>query len=134
MVRVAVIARPRGPGLESAEHVSHSRSSASSAGSLRSDSPPPAQELLDRIVDPFLVTDLGQGQVRLLLERLFELAVELARAIGALDLAVAEEVALGQELVAEQVDALAVVLAPVVAVGEVEDVDVPVDRGMLGRR
>src|ERR1700679_3946738 len=47
--------------------------------------PPSSQELLDRIIDPFLVADLGKGQVVLILEGLFELAVELARAVGALD-------------------------------------------------
>ena len=92
----------------------------------------PAEEFLDRLVDPVLITDLGQGQVRHVLEGFFQFSVELARAVGALDLAVAEEVALGQELVAQEADALAVVLAPVVAVGEVEDVDVPVGRGVVG--
>ena len=64
-------------------------------------SPPSSQELLDRIVDPFLVADLGKGQVFLVLEGLFELAIELARAVGALDLAVAEQVALGEKVVAQ---------------------------------
>src|SRR5262249_513982 len=75
--------------------------------------------------------DFRQGEVFLILEGLLELAVELARAVGAFDLAVAEEVALGQELVAEQVDAVPVVLAPVVAVGEMEHVDVPLHLAVL---
>src|SRR5580765_8420890 len=86
---------------------------------------PSAEEFLDRVVDAFLVTDLRQRQVRLFVECLFQLAIELPRAVRALDLTVAKQVALGQELVAQQADALAVVFAPVVAVGEVEDVDVP---------
>src|SRR5271157_642317 len=90
----------------------------------------PSQKLLDRIVDSFLVTDLGEGEIRDFVEGFLELAVELARSVGALDLPVAEEVALGQELVAQEADAVAVILAPVVAVGEVEYVDVPVDGGM----
>src|SRR5262245_21608619 len=50
----------------------------------------PAQELLDRVEDPFLVADLGEGQVGHVLEGLLELSEELARAVRALDLAVAE--------------------------------------------
>src|SRR3954467_13964980 len=85
-----------------------------------------AQEGLDRVEDRVLVADLRQGEVGEVVEGLLQLAVELARAVGTLDLAVAEEVALRQERVAQHPDALAVVLAPVVAVGEVQDVDVPV--------
>src|SRR5262245_23019205 len=94
-------------------------------------SPPSSQELLDRVVDSFLVSDLRERQVFFFLESLFELAIELARSVRAFDLAVAEEVALGEELVAEQADAVAVVFPPVVAVREVEDVDVPVDLRVL---
>ena len=55
---------------------------------------------------------------------------ELPRPVRALDLAVAEQVHLGQDLRLEQLDALdGVVDRPVVAVAEVERVDVP-----LGRR
>src|SRR5437763_1138372 len=54
----------------------------------------PPQKLLDGIVDPVLVTDLGEREVRYVLESLFQFPVELAGAVGALDLAVAEEVAL----------------------------------------
>src|SRR5271157_49770 len=104
---------------------SRHRCDSSSTGSAS-----PSQKLLDRIVDSFLVTDLGEGEIRDFVEGFLELAVELARAVRALDLPVAEEVALGQELVAQEADAVAVILSPVVAVGEVEHVDVPVDGGM----
>src|SRR5262245_62059172 len=86
------------------------------SATARSSSAPTAQELLDRVEDPFFISDFRQRQVRLLVEGFLQLAVELARAVWALDLPVAEEVALGQELVAQEADALAVVLAPVVAV------------------
>src|SRR4029077_15662566 len=83
-------------------------------------SPSSSQEFLDRVVDAFFIADLRERQVFLLLERLFELAIEFARAVGALDLSVAEQVAFWEQLVAEQADAVAVVFAPVVAVGKME--------------
>src|SRR5262249_34376165 len=83
---------------------------------------PPSQEFFDRIVDSFLVANLGKCQVLLLLERLLELAIKLTRPIRAFNLSVTEQVAFGEEMVAEQADAVAVVFAPVVAVGEEKDV------------
>ena len=56
----------------------------------------------------------------------FQFANELTAAVGAFDLAVAEEIHLGQQVVLQEIDAAVGVAArPVVAVGEVEDVDVP---------
>ncbi len=91
-----------------------------------------AEEFLDGVHDAFLVADLGEGEVGEFLEGFLEFPVELSGAVGALHLAVAEEVALGEDLVLEQADALVVVLTPVVSVGEVEDVDVPVGGGVVG--
>jgi hypothetical protein len=69
-----------------------------------------------------------------LVEVLAQVLDELPRAVGALDLAVAEHVHLRQQLaLLEQLDAAhRVVHRPVVAVGEVERVDVPLGRGVLG--
>ena len=56
----------------------------------------------------------------------FQFPNELAAAVGAFDLAVAEEVDFRQQVALQQVDAaIGVAARPVVAVGEVEDVDVP---------
>src|SRR5262245_42759137 len=91
-------------------------------------SPAPSQEFLDRIVDSFFITYLGEGKVGNFVKSFLELPVEFARAVGALDLSVAEKVALGQELIAQEVDAVTVIFAPVVAIGEVEHVNVPIER------
>src|SRR5271156_425321 len=94
-------------------------------------SPSAPQKLLNRVIDAFLVAYLRQRQVVFVFKRFFQLPIELARTIWALDLAVAEQVALGKKLVAQKPDALAVVFAPVVSVGKMEHVDIPVGLGML---
>ena len=70
----------------------------------------------------------GGDQTLLLAQRVVQVLLELARAVGALHLAVAELVDARQDLVAQQVDdtALRVARRPVVAVRVVERVDVPV--------
>ena len=68
-------------------------------------------------------------------EVLLQVLDELAGAVGALHLAVGEHVALGQELGLEELDAgERVVHRPVVAVGEVEGVDVPLRGRVVARR
>ena len=70
--------------------------------------------------------DLRDHQAVVLVEVLVEVLDELPRAVGALDLAVAEEVHLGEDVRLQELDALdGVVDRPVVAVGEVKRVDVP---------
>src|SRR6185503_10548804 len=89
-------------------------------------SPPAPQELADARDDPVLVGDVGRDEFVAAGEALIEVVLELARAVRALHLSVAEEVRLRDELLVEQAQALGGVAAgPVVAVGEVEAVDVP---------
>ena len=65
----------------------------------------------------------------LIAEMLFEVLVELARAVAALDLAVAEHVAHRQQRLLQELQAKPRVLArPVVAVGKVERIDIPLRR------
>src|SRR5260370_23168957 len=54
-----------------------------------------------------------------------DILVEFAAAVRALHLSVAEQIQLGQKLVVEQFDAVRRSIAPVVAVGKVEGVNVP---------
>ena len=58
-----------------------------------------------------------------------DIFVEFAAAVRALHLSVAEQIQLGQKLVVEQFDAVRRIIAPVVAVGKVEGVDVPLVGG-----
>ena len=57
-----------------------------------------------------------------------DVLIELAAAVGALHLPVAEQVHLRQQPLGQDLDAVRDVVAPVVAVGEVEAVDVPLVR------
>src|SRR5919198_5313771 len=93
---------------------------------------PLAEELLDAPVDRVLVGDLGERHVLLRPDGLAQILDELARAVRALHLPVAEQVYDGQDAVLQQLDAQArVVGAPVVAVREVERRDVPRRRTVL---
>src|SRR5580704_3765667 len=93
---------------------------------------PLPQEVADRLHDGVLALDLRDHQAVVLVEVLVEILDELAGAVRALDLAVAEQVHLWQDLRLEDVDALdRVVDRPVVAVGEVKRVDVPLRRGEI---
>src|SRR5262245_62228337 len=86
-----------------------------------------AEEGLDRLGHVAAVVDRGRDQDLLVAEGRVEVLLELARAVGALDLAVAELVDAREDLVAQHRDAqLGVARGPVVAVGVVERVDVPV--------
>src|SRR5436309_11808394 len=97
-------------------------------GAARGGSTSGAEELLDRAEDGVAVGDPAADDVVALAEHLVDVLVELARAVGALDLAVAEQVQLRQQPLVEDLDAVRDVVAPVVAVGEVEGVDVPLVR------
>src|SRR6187401_152869 len=88
-----------------------------------------AQEVADRLHDRFLALDLRHHQAVVLVEVLVQILDELTRSVRALDLAVAEQVHLRQDLGLQQLHALdGVVDRPVVAVAEVERVDVPLRR------
>src|SRR5262245_34150426 len=91
-----------------------------------------AQELLDRPEDGVAVGDAAAHDVVALAQHLVDVLVELARAVGALHLPVAEQVQLRQQLVLQDLHAGGDVVAPVVAVGEVEGVHVPLVRGVAG--
>src|SRR5262245_42828882 len=71
-------------------------------GPLACTSLPSPQKLLDRIVNALFVVDLRESQVFLLFKCFFELSVEFARAVRALDLAVTEKIALREKLVSQQ--------------------------------
>src|SRR5580693_365643 len=92
----------------------------------RGGSLPCPQELLDRIVDRFLAVDLRQDQVLELVDHFPQLADVVARAVGAFHLAVAEQVAAGEQIGSERLQAALVVFAPVVAVRELKAINVPV--------
>src|SRR4051812_36078934 len=91
-------------------------------------SPSGPQKFLDRAQDRIAVGDAAGDHVLFLVDHLVDVLEELARAVGAFDLAVAEQVELGEQLLVEDVDAVGDVVAPVVAVGEVEGVQVPLVR------
>src|SRR5579883_177997 len=85
-----------------------------------------SQKLLDRTDDRVLVADLARDDALVLTEVLPQVLDELPGAVGALDLAVREHVRARQDPLLEQIHAeQRVVHRPVVAVGEVERVDVP---------
>src|SRR5579862_5167402 len=86
------------------------------------------QELLDRTQNRLAVRNPARDHVVLLLQKLRDVLVKLAAAVGALDLAVAEQVQLRQQRLLQELNAVRAVVAPVVAVGEVEGVDVPLAR------
>src|SRR5690606_3726796 len=106
----------------SAIRVSTTRATGSRRGASRAF----AQELLDRSDDGVLVADLAGGDPLVFAEVLPQVFDELARAVRAFDLPVREHVHPRQELLLEEIDAReGVVHRPVVAVGEMERVDVP---------
>src|SRR4051812_39767487 len=77
-------------------------------------SAPGAEELLDRIEDGVAVGDAAAHDVLALAEHLVNVFVKLARAVGALDLSVAEQVQLRQQFLVQQLDTVRDVIAPVV--------------------
>ena len=85
-----------------------------------------AEERLDRVVDVILGIDPA-GQDALVAAQMFVQDVdEIAAAVGAGDLAVAEHVGDGKQLILEDFDAVAAVgLGGVVTIGKMEQVDVP---------
>src|ERR1019366_6884472 len=83
------------------------------------------QKLLDRTQNRLAVRDSARHYVVLLFQELRDVLVELAAAVGAFDLAVPEQIQLGQQRLLQELDAVRAVVAPVVAVGEMEGVDVP---------
>ena len=85
-----------------------------------------AQKRLDRVEDRLFRGDLAEDQVFVLVDDPPQFADIVAGTVRALNLSVAEQVADRQDLLDEQPRALAVVLPPVVPVGELEAVDVPV--------
>ena len=90
------------------------------------------EETLDGFVDVFLGVDAVGDEVGGVGELVVEDVDEVAGAVGAGDLAVAEEVDLGEEGVEEEAAAVAGVgFGAVVAVGEVEEVDGPLVGGVV---
>jgi len=93
------------------------------------------RNVLDRPENPVLVPDLAEDHALVPVAGDFlELAQVIARAVGALHLAVAEQVQLRQQNLGQQFKAVRNVIAPVVAVGEMEGVDVPLVRSVAGVR
>src|SRR5207247_5442604 len=90
--------------------------------------PAPPEKCLQGIVDRLPVGDFGEREVLVPIELPLELADKRALAVVALHLPVAEEVHAGQELLGQKLHARGVVFSPIVAVGEVKKVDVPVRR------
>ena len=100
--------------------------------------------MLDRIVDRLLAVDLRKDEVLEPIANPPQLAEIIPRAVGALDLPVTKQIADGKYLRGEQFEAADVIFAPVVAVGELEAIDVPLRgrkvagddllRGVIGAR
>src|SRR6266850_2040139 len=65
-------------------------------------SPPLAQEVLDRLQDPVAVGDLRGDHALVARELSVEVLLELARAVGAAHLSVAEDVAAREDVLLEQ--------------------------------
>ena len=84
--------------------------------------------------DRLAVRDAADHHVLVVVDQLVDVLEELAAAVGRLDLTVPEQVQLRQHLLGQQLDALGHVVAPVVAVGEVEGVDVPLRSAGSGSR
>src|SRR5690606_28178833 len=102
-----------------------------SRGGTRAASAALPEKLLDRLQDRVPILDLRKHQV-VRLHVPLQRVQELTAAVPALDLAVAEQVAHRQQAFAQQREALLVVAAaPVVAVREVEHVDVPLLRRVV---
>ena len=84
------------------------------------------EESLNRIVNIILRIHPARQHPRLFFHMLVQHVDEVSRAIRRRDLAVAEHIADGQQLFLQELDAItAVGFAAVVAVAEVEQVDVP---------
>src|SRR5690606_16909538 len=83
-----------------------------------------AEEIADRAHDGVAIANFARDQPVVVLEMLAQVLDELPRAVGALDLAVAEHVGRWKKLLPHELDAeQRVVDAPVVAVGKMEGVD-----------
>ena len=94
---------------------------------------PLPQKIFDRLQNAFFVLDLRENH-RLVLdsEMLFQILIELPRAVARLDLAVAKRVARRDQTLLENFHAQARVLArPVVAVGEMKRINVPIRRRII---
>src|SRR5579862_2255661 len=88
-----------------------------------------AQEVLDRVRNPFAVADLAGQHLRVLREAVVQVLLELSAAVRALHLAVAEHVHAREQVVVQELHAaLGVLASPVVAVRKVERIDVPLGR------
>src|SRR6266545_379215 len=90
-----------------------------------------AQKLLDRPENRLAVGDAAGDHVLAFAEQLVDVLEELAAAVGALHLPVTEQVQPRQQFLRQDLDAVRDVVAPVVAVGEVEGVNVPLIRRIL---
>ena len=87
------------------------------------------QELPNRLDDRVAVVDFARDQLLVAGEVLFEVFDELPRAIGAIDLAVAKDVGSREQEFLQNIDTeQSVIDAPVVAIREMEGVDVPFAR------
>jgi hypothetical protein len=90
---------------------------------------PGTQEEFDGIVNRLLVFNFGENQILLRLSKFVLQASNIfAATVGTLDLAIAKQVAVRQQLILEQVKALGVVFSPVVPIGELEEVNIPFRR------
>src|SRR6185369_7907073 len=84
------------------------------------------EEVANGVHDRVLALDLRDDQAVVDVEVFVEVLDELSGAVGALDLAVAEQVHLRKDVRLQELDALdSVVDRPVVTVAEVKRVDVP---------
>src|SRR5690606_22121486 len=80
----------------------------------------------------FTVLDLAQDELRLRRQVFSKIFDELARAVGTVHLTVSEHIRNGQERVLEKVDTKTrVIRRPVVSVGEVKRVNVPLRGGVV---
>src|SRR5262245_1382609 len=102
------------------------------AGGRLAMSASPSEEVLDGLMDAVLVLDLRERHAFVGADGLAQVDEELAGPVRALDLSVAEQVEMRQELLSQQSDALlGVALGPVVAVREMKGVDIPVVAGVV---
>src|SRR6266705_3174568 len=90
--------------------------------------PPCPQKLLDRVQDRVAVRDTAGADVFALSDHFRDVIEKLAVSVRTFYLPLAEQVDPRQQLLRKDLDALGDVVAPVVAVGEMERVDVPLVR------
>src|SRR5436189_5865621 len=85
-----------------------------------------AEKILDGLVNVFLVLDARKHEIIDVGDIVIELADELAASVGTFHLAVTEQIDLRENVRFQEMDAsIGVSPGPVVAVGEVENIDVP---------